>query len=64
MPDGCTLTGLAQAFAGAVYAVGVCHGTATLLSLGGSQPAGADTIGTSTPLLGVLPKATPPRAGH
>jgi len=46
MPDGCTLTGLAQAFAGAVYTVGVCHGTATLLSLGSSQPAGANTVAT------------------
>ncbi|WP_194891190.1 serine/threonine-protein kinase [Catenulispora pinisilvae] len=46
MPDGCTLTGLAQAFAGAVYTVGVCNGTATLLSLGGPQPTAAATVAT------------------
>jgi serine/threonine protein kinase len=55
MPDGCTLTGLAQAFAGSVYTIGVCDGTTTLLSLGSSSSSASD--------VGALPACVLPTGG-
>jgi serine/threonine protein kinase len=55
MPDGCTLTGLAQAFAGSIYTVGVCGGTTTLLSLGNSSSDVSD--------VGSLPACVLPTGG-